>query len=125
MATRNGQENRASLHGNLSPVRGELQSGRAPVPKPGRQRKLAIRVEMRRRNFDSRGVEDAIYERQNSPLNNIALRLYVSSLLFDAAVAALFHVYSAPQTRATIQRVYDPSSRNAISSLCLVSDYFQ
>lgn len=49
------------------------------VPKPGRQRKLAIRVEMRRRNFDSRGVEDAIYERQNSPLNNVALRLYVSS----------------------------------------------
>lgn len=66
------------------------------------QRKLAIRVEMRQRNFDSRGIdsaEDAIYERQNSPLNNVVLCLRLVAVVRPTVVApaTLFHIYSAPQ----------------------------
>lgn len=96
---RNKRENRASLHENLSPVRGEFQSSRPPVPKLS-PKKTRYSMEMRRKNFDSRRVdsaENAICERQNSPLNNVVLCLCLVAVIRPAvaAPATLFYVYSA------------------------------
>lgn len=72
------RRNLSSTRGALQSVRGQRVPRSTPKKTQRASRRRAIRLETRRSNFDSRGgglVWSAIYERQNSPLNNAATRL--------------------------------------------------